>query len=72
MDAENPRPSRIRPEINLRPSRTRVDGEFLLDFLCEVGKQHLAEIARPVGDIVPFRRDRLWLPGVDQVAVEAS
>ena len=66
----NLRPSRTQLEVDPRASRTRLDGELLLDLLGEVRKQHLAEIAGELGDVTPCR-NRLWLPRVGQVAVKS-
>ena len=40
MRKRSPNPSRFQFEIDLSPSGTRVDFEFRLDLLGEVGKQH--------------------------------
>ena len=54
MDAKSPSVGVTRARISLRPSRTRIDVEFLLDLLDEVGKQHLFEIAWFAGEVVTF------------------
>jgi len=65
-------PSVARAEINLRQSGTRIEVEFHLDLLSNVGKQHLARIVWFVDKVSAFRQDRPRLPGVVPVAVETA
>ena len=59
LSKKSPNLSRLRFEIDLSPSGTRVVFEFRLDLLGEVGKQHDAVIVRSGEFVGVFRRDDL-------------